>query len=58
MVSSVVSGRVSGVVSGRVSGGVSGGVSWGFGVPQGEGRQGVFIIKGVILSREGREGAP
>ena len=41
----IVSGIVSGVVSGMVSGIVSGIVWWGFGVPQGEGREGVSTTK-------------
>ena len=48
MVSGGVSGMVSGMVSGIVSGGVSGMVSWGFGVPQGEGREGVSTTGRVI----------
>ena len=47
MVSGIVSGIVSGMVSGGVSGMVSGIVWWGFGVPQGEGREGVSTTKGV-----------
>ena len=44
----MVSGGVSGIVSGIVSGGVSGMVWRGFGVPQGEGREGVSTTKGAL----------